>query len=122
MNVKLLRIRGSTDMDGELLEQPAIDKIELLEVLQAVADPVRLTIVAALADTGYQNCAAISDDIDVHKSTASHHYKVLRAAGVTTTRQVGRNREIRLRYEDLNERFPGLLDGLLAGVKATANA
>jgi len=102
----------------DMLEQPATGDIDMLEVLKALADPVRLLIVQNLAGTEYVNCSIVSEELEVHKSTLSHHYKVLRESGVTSTLKNGRGRDIRLRREDLDARFPGLLTGVLAGTKA----
>ena len=107
-------------MSDDRLDEPAIASIEMLEVLKALADPVRLLIVRKLADTEYLSCSVVNDDLEVHKSTLSHHYKVLRESGVTSTLKNGRSRDIRLRREDLDERFPGLLSGVLAGTKTLA--
>ena len=104
----------------DMLEQPATGDIDMLEVLKALADPVRLLIVQNLADTEYVNCSIVSEELEVHKSTLSHHYKVLRESGVTSTLKNGRGRDIRLRREDLDARFPGLLSGVLAGAKTLA--
>lgn len=60
---------------------PQTEDIELAAVMHALSDPVRLEIVARLADTDGENCGGIGDGIDVHKSTLSHHYRVLREAG-----------------------------------------
>ncbi|MGY4922640.1 ArsR/SmtB family transcription factor [Streptomyces sp. 900105755] len=49
----------------------------------------------------------------LHKSTVSHHMKIMREAGITSTRAVGRNRYVQLRRADLDARFPGLLDAVL---------
>ncbi|ADI08049.1 transcriptional regulator, ArsR family protein [Streptomyces bingchenggensis BCW-1] len=38
--------------------------------------------------------------------------RVMREAGITTTRIAGRNRYVRLRRDELDARFPGLLDAL----------
>jgi len=50
----------------------------------------------------------------VGKSTASHHFKVLREAGLIRQRLDGRERLTELRLEDLEKRFPGLLKSVLA--------
>ncbi|MGY2030600.1 hypothetical protein ACW9HR_26090 [Nocardia gipuzkoensis] len=55
--------------------------------------------------------------MEITAATASHHWKVLRDAGVTTTFASGRNRLVQLRRADLNERFPGLLDAVIAGAR-----
>jgi DNA-binding transcriptional ArsR family regulator len=49
----------------------------------------------------------------VAKSTLSHHLRVLRDAGVTRTRQEGTRCFVELRRDDLEFRFPGLLDAVL---------
>jgi len=100
--------------------QPDVADIELLEVLKAVGDPVRLHMIGVLADGDTYSCSPDVFGLDVHKSTLSHHLKVLREAGVTSTLVDGRNRAITLRKTDLDTRFPGLVDGLLAGVSTPA--
>ena len=46
-------------------------------------------------------------------ATLSHHWKVLREAGLTRTTVSGRFRSIQVRNEDINWKFPGLLDVIL---------
>ncbi|GAA3127900.1 ArsR/SmtB family transcription factor [Streptosporangium carneum] len=96
---------------------PAADDIKLAEIMHALADPVRLEIVARLAESDGESCADIGSGIDVHKSTMSHHYRVLREAGVTLTALEGRSRLVRLRRDDLDARFPGLLDSVLNALR-----
>jgi DNA-binding transcriptional ArsR family regulator len=48
----------------------------------------------------------------------SHHFKVLREAGVTHTRADGTKRMMSLRQIELEERFPGLLASILDAAKA----
>ena len=98
--------------------QPDVGAIELLEVLKAVGDPVRLHMIGVLAGGDTFTCSPEVFGLDVHKSTLSHHLKVLREAGVTSTIVDGRTRSITLRKTDLDARFPGFVDGLLAGVTA----
>jgi DNA-binding transcriptional ArsR family regulator len=94
------------------IAQPAREAIELPAVLHALSDPVRLRIVAALAATEEQPaCGAF--DLPVTKSTCTHHFKVLREAGVISQRQRGTARLNSLRRADLDARFPGLLDSVL---------
>lgn len=99
-----------------LLPHPATEDIQLTEVLRALADPVRLEIVSRLAREGEQCCYDLGVDVGLHKSTMSHHYRALREAGVTLTRQEGRRKYLTLRRDDLEARFPGLLDSILAAV------
>ena len=64
---------------------PLVGDLDLATVMHALSDPVRLEIVARLADSDGENCGGIGSGIDVHKSTMSHHYRVLREASLTLT-------------------------------------
>jgi DNA-binding transcriptional ArsR family regulator len=98
------------------LYQPATADLDLTTVLQALGDPVRLRIVRVLAAEGEQPCGSV--ELGVSKATRSHHFRVLREAGMTRTRLEGTRRLVTLRREDLDARFPGLLDAILAPVPA----
>jgi DNA-binding transcriptional ArsR family regulator len=96
----------------EEIAHPRRTEIELGQVLHALSDPVRLKIVAALAGgEGEVTCGSF--DVPVTKSTCTHHFKVLREAGVIHQRQEGTARLNALRREDLEARFPGLLETIL---------
>ena len=73
---------------------------------------MRLNIVRELADGSRCPCGTLS--VPVAKSTLSHHLRVLREAGITLTEPSGTQRVVSLRADDLNARFPGLLDAVLA--------
>jgi len=93
--------------------QPDVEDIGLADVMRALSDEVRLKLVAVLADGEFHSCRPEEFEAGVHKSSLSPHFKVLREVGVTTTRLDGRNHSIRLRKEDLDQRFPGLLNAVL---------
>ena len=95
------------------LAQPDAGEIVLADVLAALSDPVRLAIVAELHERREVSCGSIH--LDIAKSTRSHHFKVLREAGVTWTRIDGVERYVKLRYDCLEQRFPGLLTSVLFG-------
>ena len=96
----------------EEIAHPAVTRSSSGAVLHALSDPVRLQIVAALAATdGEPTCGSF--DVPVTKSTCTHHFKVLREAGVIHQRQQGTARLNTLRREDLEARFPGLLETIL---------
>lgn len=99
------------------LAHPSLDEFELASVLRALAEPVRLQIVATIAaePSGERVCGSFQDALDCSKQNLSHHLRVLREAGVTRVREDGRNRFISLRRDELAQRFPGLLDSILAG-------
>ena len=100
-------------------EHPGAEEIELTRVLFALSDPLRLTMVRHLAAV-----AAEVDSLelgpDLPRSTLTHHTRLLRESGVTLTRASGRKCLIRLRTEDLQARFPGLLDAVLADGRPAA--
>ena len=93
-------------------QHPAAEDIALKDVLHALSDPIRLEIVCRLAREGQASCAAL--DGGRPKSSMSHHFRVLRAAGVVRTRAEGVTHMNALRREDLALRFPGLLDAVIA--------
>ncbi len=97
---------------SDSLIHPDREQIELPAVLHALSDPVRLNIVRELVDGTRCPCGAFS--VPVAKSTLSHHLRVLREAGITLTEPSGTQRVVSLRANDLNARFPGLLDAVLA--------
>ena len=100
---------------AEALPHPKRDELELAKVLHALSDPVRLQIVASIGRGG--ECPMGAIDLPVTKSTCTHHFKVLREAGVLSQRQVGTARMNTLRRDDLEARFPGLLDTVLRSVE-----
>jgi DNA-binding transcriptional ArsR family regulator len=99
----------------ESLGHPATEEIELAGVLQALSDPVRQRIVVALRAGDELSCKNI--DLPVVKSTCTHHFRVLREAGVIRQRQEGTSRLNSLRRADLDTRFPGLLDAVLGALR-----
>jgi DNA-binding transcriptional ArsR family regulator len=107
-----------TSADGAMdLPDPARDELQLGEVLHALSDPVRLQIVHAL-DEAEGEIACNQFGLPVSKSTASHHFKVLREAGVLHARVEGTRHFHTLRRNDLDARFPGLLDSVLLAAGA----
>jgi DNA-binding transcriptional ArsR family regulator len=96
------------------LPHPTADQISLPNVLAVLGDPTRLAIVRYLASKeGVPlNCSQFLDLGS--KTNLSYHLAKLREAGVTRTEVVGTSRLITLRRDDLNARFPGLLDSVIA--------
>jgi DNA-binding transcriptional ArsR family regulator len=85
---------------------------ELTTVLHALGDPVRLAIVSELDRDGTRACGSF-DHLGVGRPTLSHHFKVLREAGLIETHAEGQRRLNTLRRDEVDERFPGLLDSVL---------
>jgi DNA-binding transcriptional ArsR family regulator len=103
------------------LYHPETEDLTLPQVLHALSDPARLQIVRELyLDPTPRACGSF--DLGVTKSTCTHHFRVLREAGVVAQEQLGTSKLTSLRREDLDARFPGLLAAVLdaAGVRAPA--
>ena len=100
-------------------DEPHLDEMTLAAVMAALSDPMRVAIVRQLAAEGERTCGTF--DLGISKATRSHHFRVLREAGVTHTRAAGTHRHVSLRRDDLEARFPGLLNAVLEPVaQATA--
>lgn len=94
------------------MEQPDHADLDLAVVLHALGDPVRLALVRRMAEEGESACSP--DGVHVPRSTLSNHWRILREAGITQTRRIGKARLMTLRRTDLDACFPGLLAVVLA--------
>ena len=94
------------------------DDLTLVDVLRAVADPIRLRIVQVLADGEPHAKCGEHWNFGVHKSTMTHHFRTLREAGLTRTTVTGRTHTIELRRDELESRFPGLIEALTRNAPA----
>jgi len=99
---------------------PAISPMGTLrDVLEALSDPVRLEMVRRLESAGEPvACADLYDSVS--KSTASHHFKVLREAGLTERLTIGGQTHQRLRLDDLEESYPGVVSSIVAASREGA--
>jgi|ERR1700689_2819548 DNA-binding transcriptional ArsR family regulator len=98
--------------------EPPVEEMDLAAVMHALADPSRLRMVAALDEQPELSCSALGEKAGtaMAKSTTTHHLGVLRDAGLITTRPEGQRKLATLRRSDLDSKFPGLLDAVIAGV------
>jgi DNA-binding transcriptional ArsR family regulator len=101
-----------------VLEEPSVDDMTLAAVMAALSDPVRVRIVRGLAAEPERTCGMF--ELGISKATRSHHFKVLREAGLTHTRSEGTHRYVSLRRVDVDARFPGLLDAVLTAAEREA--
>lgn len=108
------------DAKDTWLPEPDLAEVDVGVVLQALADPMRLQIVRLLDTAGEGSCTSL--DVPVKRSTVSHHLRTLRESGVVATRLVGNSRLSRLRQDELEARFPGLLSSVLTAEPATEAA
>lgn len=93
------------------LFHPNIDQLSLSTILNALGDPIRLNIIKNLASNSETTCACCN--INLPKSALSHHFKVLRESGLINVRIEGKQRFLSIRYNELEERFPGLLNTII---------
>ena len=89
--------------------------VQLVGVLRALSDPVRLEIVRQLSIEGEKACSSFG--LEMPKSSLSHHFRVLRQCGIIAFEHQGTVIMNRLRSKDLNDQFPGLLTSVLAAAK-----
>jgi DNA-binding transcriptional ArsR family regulator len=88
-----------------------MEEVDLSTVLSALGDPLRLEIVAKLMK-GSDSCTG-SCPGELAKSTLSNHFRILREAGIVHSKKEGVSLVNCLRREELNKKFPGLLDSVL---------
>ncbi len=101
---------------------PNPENLALPNVLYALGDPVRLQIFAQLAAADEElSCGDLHMIKEVAKSTGSHHLKVLREAGIIRMTPQGRRILVSLRRDDLEQRFPGLLNAIYQTCVQTEN-
>jgi DNA-binding transcriptional ArsR family regulator len=96
------------------LHHPEVDELRLEGVMHALSDPIRLQMVRTLAARD-EPCACGAVDVPVSKSTRTHHWRVLRENGLIRQVEQGTAKLTELRRDDLDIRFPGLLDLVLRG-------
>lgn len=106
-----LKAEGWIAPSTDPLVPTSVDALDLATILHALSDPIRLRIVAQLADGNEYTCGSF--DLPIAKSTCSHHFRVLREAGIVAQRIEGKCRFNRIRSDELEQRFPGLLNAVL---------
>ncbi|MFE7721723.1 ArsR/SmtB family transcription factor [Nocardia rhizosphaerihabitans] len=98
-------------------DEPA--ELDLGAVLAALADPLRRRVITLLAlDSADGDRSCSSFELPVTKATRTHHFRVLREAGLVRQINYGNRSTVALRRADLDARFPGLLDLLVADAPA----
>lgn len=99
------------------IKHPTIEQVELTDIMYALADPTRLEIVARLAKAGRKmTCGEF--DLNRPKSSMSHHFKILRSAGLVETVIDGTEHMNSLRIEEIERKYPGVLQSVLKATTA----
>ncbi|MFD3927681.1 ArsR/SmtB family transcription factor [Streptomyces sp. NPDC058614] len=95
------------------VEHPDLSEVSLQQVLDALVDPVRRMVVSQLARAG-EDLSCGTFVAPVSPSTLTHHFNVLREAGVVRQYYIGTSKMNTLRTDEMEERFPGLLSAVMA--------
>lgn len=93
---------------------PSKEDITLAGLMNAFADPIRLCIFKSLMKKdGCMSCSEAASSKDIPKSTLSHHFRVMREAGlIRTTKQGVEHRNV-IRRDEIEEKFPNLLKTIM---------
>ncbi|KEZ77470.1 ArsR/SmtB family transcription factor [Salinisphaera hydrothermalis] len=94
------------------LPVPGLNEVTLSEALKALADNGRRAVILDLMSRSPEEHPCSSFDLPKAKSTRTHHWRVLREAGLVTQREVGNGSFVRLRKDEFEARFPGLLQSI----------
>lgn len=96
---------------------PVTEDLKLESVLYALADPVRLEIVRRLATGDCPlNCSSAAP-AHLAKSTMSHHFQILREAGLICSERRGTEVVNTLRLNEIERKFPGVVGAILNAAK-----
>jgi DNA-binding transcriptional ArsR family regulator len=101
------------------VEHPDMAQVSLQQVLEALVDPVRRMVLSQLVRAG-EDLTCGTFEAPVSSSTLTHHFNVLREAGVIRQYYVGTTKLNTLRAEEMEERFPGLLSAVMTAGAAEA--
>jgi DNA-binding transcriptional ArsR family regulator len=103
-------------------QHPAVQDVSLHMVMQALSDPCRVAIVHELLQAKGRALACNEVKLDISKATRSHHFEVLRAAGIIFTEMKGTKCMTSLRRAELNQHFPGLIKMIVAQTRSLSDS
>jgi ArsR family transcriptional regulator len=89
---------------------------ELISLGQAIVDPTRVRVIAALRQGDLCVCELV-DALEISQSTLSTHLQVLRQTGMVTTRKEGR-----WIYYSLTDQKADLFDALFSRFHSDASS
>lgn len=101
---------------------PQMSEVTLEGVLYALSDPVRLEIVRRLTTEACgKNCQSVAP-VDMARSSISHHFQILREAGLIRSERRGVEVVNTTRCTELAQRFPGLMPAILRAAEAAGTS
>ena len=98
---------------ADRIRHPEVESFDLATIMRALGDPVRIEMVRQVDAEGEILCTDLYDRLGLPASTGSYIHRQLREAGVTRSTAAGTSRIVTVRREDLESRFPGLVDVIL---------
>jgi DNA-binding transcriptional ArsR family regulator len=98
---------------ADRIRHPEVESFDLATIMRALGDPVRIEMVRRVDAEGEILCTDLYERLGLPSSTGSYHLRQLREAGVTRSSSAGTKRIVTVRREDLESRFPGLVDVIL---------
>jgi DNA-binding transcriptional ArsR family regulator len=119
---RLVELKSLTDYMTAMTQQqpiphPDADQITLPNVLGALSDQTRLAIINYLSRDEDRGMICSQFTNLAGKTAITYHVAKLREAGVVRVSPEGTRRRVRLRRDDLDTRFPGFLDSIIASTK-----
>ncbi len=94
------------------VSHPPTDSLTLERVFHALGDAGRLTMFRRIAASPGLACGEVCSVMP--RSTLSHNTRILRDAGLIVSERRGKTLVNRVRADDLEARFPGLMATVLA--------
>lgn len=95
-----------------VIEQRAKDQ-KLSEIFKTLSEPNRIEILRILYHSEHElTCSEVSHQLNISKSTVSYHFKALRHAGLTNTRQSAQTKFLSINTDTFNRYLPSFLDSL----------
>lgn len=84
--------------------------MNLIQIFKALSDPARLTVIQSLIQDepgAERHCTSFG--LQLTRATRSHHFKILREAGLISQVDKGNRSLATLRRKEIEKEFPGLL-------------
>jgi DNA-binding transcriptional ArsR family regulator len=98
---------------ADRIRHPEVESFDLATIMRALGDPMRIEMVRQVDAEGEILCTDLYDRLGLPGSTGSYQLRQLREAGITHSSAAGTSRIVTLRRNDLESRFPGLIDVVL---------
>jgi DNA-binding transcriptional ArsR family regulator len=97
------------------LIHPAVDNVPIEAILHALSDPVRVAIYADIVKGCNENCSTFLTvgNREIPKSTLSHHFTILREAGLIRSERKGVEMFNTSRCEEVDRHYPGLIGAIV---------